>query len=547
MTFAAAYRDEKRRAELIAQVPRHWRKRVQRGHARRMEGAERVDCIAGRYAVESEADGWLTETVGKIGAIRVPVDFSDSELCNLANLCASKAMTLGEVAPGVHICEPGALRSRLAAFVAGYGIASPLPDVEDGPAIARMVCPDWWRRNLRRVQGREIERIAISLGYVRKGGEIYASDATVTRRGQQRARNAQSLADMRAVNLDTGEVYALDELAAASVANPRIRRGELMTRISGFEHVAAARGDAAEFITLTCPSRFHASSAKYAGSTPREAQGYLGKVWARVRAKLARLGVRPYGFRIAEPHKDGCPHWHVLLFVAAFHVEQLRAVLTDYALRDSGDEAGAADNRIKCVSIEAGKGSAAGYVAKYVSKNIDGGGVQVQLTLEGGETVDPSARVEAWASTWGIRQFQQIGGPGVGIWREARRIEADAEVSGVVADIRAAADVGPEKEAKASEGWAKFVGLMGGPDVKRKDAPVWLAKSLAGEKWGYVEQAPYPAPNTRYGEISKGAVFGLADRRGCYPSARARWEIKRKARAVDEGMARASELVFRGT
>jgi hypothetical protein len=397
------------------------------------------------------------------------------------------------------------------------GFAVPEPGkagVTVAGAVARMGDSIWWRRQARKRFGRGAEGVAISAGIVTKHKERYASDDAVVRRTGQKARNRQMLEECQAVN-ELGEVFTLAELSDLSVSNPIIRRSELMVRISGCETIAAERGDCAEFITWTCPSRYHAHSKKYDSSTPRQAAQHLQKMWSQCRAKLAREGLSVYGLRVAEPHKDGCPHWHMLLFMRAEDRAAILRVMRFYALKVDRGEPGANKNRFKSVAIDPSKGSAAGYVAKYVSKNIDGFGVEQDLFH--GDPVANANRVDAWASTWGIRQFQFIGGPSVTVWRELRRL--DSEESGVIEEARQAAD---------SSDWAAYIRAQGGPFCGRSQN-VGLATweeidGLTGEL--------LKSPKNRFGEDRGADVFGVTD--GCLTvvTRSHKWEILSGGEAV---------------
>lgn len=56
-----------------------------------------------------------------------------------------------------------------------------------------------------------------------------------------------------------GNVASLENMVYASISNPVIRRHELMARMEGVELVAISRSDEGVFLTITCPSRFHAN------------------------------------------------------------------------------------------------------------------------------------------------------------------------------------------------------------------------------------------------------------------------------------------------
>jgi hypothetical protein len=378
-------------------------------------------------------------------------------------------------------------------------------------ATKRLDDPMWWRRQLRKCWTRAAENGLRDIGIVRKGREPYASDAAVRHRTAQKRRAREFMERSQLVN-DQGEQLDMVQVAERSVANPAIRRGEFMCRVRGFEETARDLGHVAEFATLTAPSIFHAYVAG-AGRNPlfrraavREAQQWLCRQWARARAKLKRLSVLMYGFRIAEPHHDATPHWHLLFFLRSRDVETVRTVLRGVWLAEFADEKGAREYRAKFETVDPAKGSAAGYVAKYVSKNIDGAGaIADESDGETGTRVSEGiARVDAWASIHGIRQFQQLGGPPVGLWREARRIRTEIDDRDLER-ARLRADAGD---------WRGFVQSVGGIHAGRR-TNIKLETVETGEV-------------NKYGECRPARVVGLRCASAVAISRPHRWRIERK-------------------
>ncbi|EHM50644.1 bacteriophage replication protein A family protein [Yokenella regensburgei ATCC 43003] len=346
---------------------------------------------------------------------------------------------------------------------------------EIAPAVMRMFNEIWWRGRLRRAAAAWREHLQIAVGNVSKKRHVYASKKCVTEWREQKRRTREFLKGMELEDED-GNRISLIEKYDGSVANPAIRRCELMTRIRGFENICNELGYVGEFYTLTAPSKYHATTkagyrnSKWNGASPSDTQGYLTRLWARIRARLHREEIRIFGIRVAEPHHDGTPHWHMLMFMLPEDAQRVRRIIRDYAWEEDNYELKsdkAKKARFHSETIDPEKGSATGYVAKYISKNIDGYALDGETDAESGELLKETApAVSAWAARWHIRQFQFIGGAPVTVYRELRRL-ADSEtahgLSVEFAAVHDAADAGD---------WAGYVNAQGGPFVRRDNLQV---------------------------------------------------------------------------
>ncbi|CVC02596.1 Bacteriophage replication gene A protein (GPA) [Serratia marcescens] len=395
--------------------------------------------------------------------------------------------------------------------------------------ISRMTNSEWWERQLKAQRTRWREALLIAAGEVNRNKHPYASKMAISDVQARRLSNMEYLKGCELENTETGERFDLIDKVMASISNPEIRRMELMSTIAGIEKYAASEKHVGMFITITTPSKYHptrvvgkegAEKVQFNHNwdleafTPKDGQRYLVNIWSKMRTAFKDSHLSVYGMRVVEPHHDGTPHWHMMLFCERKQRQQIIDIMRRYALKEDADERGAAKNRFEAKHMN--KGGAAGYIAKYIAKNIDGYALDGQVDHDTGKPLrDMAAAVTSWASTWRIPQFKPIGVPTMGAYRECRAsclrgISIADRFDEQVEAVRAAADAG---------NFAAYIAAQGGANVPRDGQAVRVARKTANE------------PNAYGEEVQK--VFGIfSPRHGrahVFETRTTEWRIVRKA------------------
>lgn len=305
--------------------------------------------------------------------------------------------------------------------------------------VLKALEPEWWVRRYKKEYKRMAEEFAVNVGLVGKKSR-YCTDHTLHAVKQNDRRNQLFLESIE-IEREDGFKVSLDEVIKHSLSNPFNRHAQLMARIAGLEKLGKHENLNASFYTITAPSRFHKNSSKYDGSSPNDAREYLQKTWEKMRAKMSRAGFYYFGVRVAEAHKDACPHWHMMIWSKPGEQSLIDDVFIDYAQRaDQAELLNVNGELISLIDSSAKSkgviyrtprleikrmlphlGHPTGYIIKYISKNIKAH----DDSKAPDEVLTYADRVNAWARTHRIRQFQFIGDAKVSIWNEARRVSPE--------------------------------------------------------------------------------------------------------------------------
>lgn len=190
-------------------------------------------------------------------------------------------------------------------------------------------------------------------------------------------KQAQFLKNTYLYDKSTCTPIPLDKIIVSTYHNPQRYYGEIQNRINTLVDIAQEKGLKPVFMTLTLPSEYHpkkeirlangktktVDNKKYNGMSPRESTKILTRMFARLRhdRSLKDIGKhqRDY-FRVNEPHKDGTPHTHILMFLPEERIP--RVIKAFKHLFDSKA------NDIQKITDDIKNATA--YVMKYINKTL---------------------------------------------------------------------------------------------------------------------------------------------------------------------------------
>ncbi|HCQ8976846.1 TPA: replication endonuclease [Klebsiella variicola] len=341
---------------------------------------------------------------------------------------------------------------------------------------ARLSSTTWWENRIRKESDRLKEVLFISAGLVQEKISPFISREMFSFCQKKQQKRINFLSARNAINAETRqESEKLLTMAMAGIANPRIRKSELIKILLGTYQYAMENAHICEVITLTLPPAFHAIKksgvpcAQWNGSSPRVAHRILETIWQKVRSALSDVPI--YGTRVVEPHHDATPHWHIIMYLNKKDRELIISTFKKYA-----EKLTEFDSEKLVATISVKNEAIIHYLMKYMASSVPGIADSRAKDDITGELYSAMAeRVKCWASLWGIRQFQHFGLPEIGVWRECRRIRSmsiAAELGDDAEAVRYAAD---------TSDFADYILAQGGAGLKRSERILQVAR----------EQSPY--------------------------------------------------------
>lgn len=237
-------------------------------------------------------------------------------------------------------------------------------------------------QTLKTLRGYYLEQYAF---YNKQVGDVKAKKALYQHVSGAIAANRRETIENNELYLEKTQIYmhgpgGVFSCSLADVAPTAAdKMAEIWTDMLLIQRMADEQGMEQVLLTPTALPKFHANPTKgrcsYNGASSRQALKWIQDVPYRTIYKRAKAaGINLTGFAVPEPHKDGCPHLHVALFMPPDKLNRFISIVNDVRAEIS-EEHGinySLDLKLK-TDLQQGQeaAKAASYAMKYVIKSFD--------------------------------------------------------------------------------------------------------------------------------------------------------------------------------
>ncbi|MFL0952984.1 replication endonuclease [Vibrio parahaemolyticus] len=266
-------------------------------------------------------------------------------------------------------------------------------------------------------------------------GKSYATDLMKNYRKMQNAYNSEFLASKK-IDID-GKSISLLEISSSI----QKRISELYAKTKGLENRATEMGYGWAFLTMTASAHLHSNPVKgkssWNKSNANAPKKELQKSWAAFGREMASRGYpmsegHIFGMRVVEPHQDGTPHWHMVVFYNLDLEEKLfssSGLFQKHFNRGSQHSLKIVIGEISDSGSLENVASAATYCFKYITKAMGGDFINEHGIRSYDDNLNVSNAnatvdaIEAWRAATGSRAYQMFGINGYsGYWNYTRKI-----------------------------------------------------------------------------------------------------------------------------
>lgn len=429
------------------------------GRGRASEAYARA-CEELRAVVALSYGGGLRRVAGGLAAsdwdISAAADALAEDMRAIGQAMATDLVGRAEGAQGTVRVRYRALAGRHRAGIAAAAriAGRPIPGATAATQWERVTDPGWWRRHLRGEIRWRTEAVWATIAPA--GIRWVCPDGLAEHRDTRRAQ-ATWLAAHQMVPGDGGEPVGLDKLAEG---RDRRRYAELLARSAGIAENAEDAGMQPRLLTITVPSRMHPTTSaggrrrpnpRYDGTTVRAAHRWAMDGWARWRTALDRRDIDIQWAIGAQPHRDGCPHYHAVVWARPDDWGEVERLAERYWWRCEPDAHATVDRRIDIRPCHGGPAGAVAYLSRmiaYIARHVDDSPDAPDATAEAEATT-------AWASAHRIRRYRTSETHAT-VWRLLRRGDVDVAPLGADAVAAQAAARG-DRDAGRRPDYAEFV------------------------------------------------------------------------------------------